>query len=227
MAASQKKSCGGVIKFGVQPVIHAVAGFARCGELGIDVIRIGGLSKVGLVAREARSRHGLELAIGAILVAGTAVHGGVSTGQREAIVVILNIFIRDLPSTHGVTLFAICSQLPTVNVSVAILAVLADVGKNHLHVTLSTGDSGVHAAKRVASLIVIKFRNSADRLPCARGVTVLTGYGQTPVRTVRPAGSLRSRSFCKQEKRKNQQEHEFRFYPSAHELPLAFALLPT
>jgi len=227
MATGKKESGGGVIELGVQPVIRTVAGFAQCGELRGDVIGIGGLSKVGLVARVARSRHGLETAVGAILMAGIAVHGCVSTRQREAIVVILNIFIRDLPSPDGVTLFAICAQLATVNVSMAILAALAYVGENHLHVTLSTGDRGVHAAKRIASLIVIEFRNSADRLPCARSVTVLTRYGQTPVRTVRAAGSLRSRSFCKQEKRKNQQEHEFRFYPSAHELPLAFALLPT
>lgn len=169
----------------------------------------------------------MELAIGAVLVAGIAVDDGVSTCQREAIVVILDIFVRDLPSPHGVTLFAICAQLATVNVSVAILTALPDVGKNHLHVTLSASDCGVHAAKRVAGLIVIKFGNRADRLPCTSCVTVLTGYGQTPVRTVGAAGSLRFRSFCEQEKRKNQQEHEFRFYPSAHELPLAFALLPT
>ena len=79
MAASQKESSGGVIKLGVQPVIHAVTGLAQRGELRGHVIGIGGLGKVGLVARVARSRHGLELAIGAILVAGIAVHGGVST----------------------------------------------------------------------------------------------------------------------------------------------------
>lgn len=55
MAAGQKESSGGVIKLGVQPVIHAVAGFARRRELRGDVIRIGGLSKVGLVARIAGS----------------------------------------------------------------------------------------------------------------------------------------------------------------------------
>src|SRR5215471_10635110 len=194
MAASQKESSAGVIKLGVQPVIHAVAGFAQGGELRGDVIGIGGLGKVGLVARVARSRHGLELAIGAILVAGIAVHGGVSTHQREAIVVILDILIGDLPSAHRVALFAICAQLATVNISVAILAALADVGENHLHVTLGAGDRGVHAAKRVASLIVIKFGDRADRLPCARGVTVLARYGETPVWTMRAARNLRSHS---------------------------------
>ena len=86
---------------------------------------------------------------------------------------ILDILIGDLPSAHGMTLFAIRAQLATVNISVAILAALADVGKNHLHVTLGASDRGVHAAKRVASLIVIKFGDRANRLPCARAVTVL------------------------------------------------------
>jgi hypothetical protein len=59
-------------------------------------------------------------------VAGIAVDRCVSTGQREAIVVLLNVFNRDGPSADGMTLLAIRTQLPLVNISVAVLASLTD-----------------------------------------------------------------------------------------------------
>lgn len=179
------------------------------------------------MTRVASRRHGLEPAVGSILVAGIAVDRGVCAGQRETVVVILNILVRHLPSPHGVALFAIGAQLAAMNVRVTILAVQSDVGEDHLHVTLRARDRSVHATERVFGLIVIKLWNRANGLPCTRSVAVLTGNRQIAMRTMRAPRSLRSRTFRKCEKRKNQNKYEFRFYPSAHELPLAFVLLPT
>ena len=218
MATGKKESGGGVIELGVQPVIRTVAGFAQCGELRGDVIGIGGLSKVGLVARVARSRHGLETAVGAILMAGIAVHGCVSTRQREAIVVLLNVFNSDGPSADGMTLLAIRTQLPLVNISVAVLALLTNAREDHLDVALNAGHPSVHAAQRIASLIMVELGNSADRLPTIRGMAVLARNGQIAVRTMRAFRDLRTRSSQESGKRKNQNEKYFQFRcdPSAH-----------
>lgn len=167
------------------------------------MVGIGGLRKVGLMAGEARSRHGFEAAVCTIFVASIAIHSGVSARQWKAIVVILDVFICDLPSAYGVALFAICAQLATVNVSMAVLATLADVGEDHFYVALGTGDGRMHAAKRVAGLIVVEFRNRANRFPGTRRVAVLTRYSQISVGTVCAPRSLCSRTFHKDEKYKS------------------------
>lgn len=85
-------------------------------------------------------RHCFELAVGSALVAGVAVDSRVSTGQRETIVVLLDIFVGDLPSTDGMALLAIGTQLPAVHVSVTVLTALSHVGEDHLDVALCAGD---------------------------------------------------------------------------------------
>ena len=57
---------------------------------------------------------------------GIAVNGGVGARQREAVVVLLNIFDGNLPSPNCMASLAISSQLAPVNISVAVLATLAD-----------------------------------------------------------------------------------------------------
>ena len=174
VAAGQKESGRGVIELGVQPVVRCMTGLARRRELRVDVIRIRGSNEVLLVAGVALRRHRLESTVGAILVASIAVDGRVCTRQRESIVVLLDVFVCDLPSTDGVALFAISSQLAPVNVGVTILAALSDIGENHLHVTLRAGDRGVHSTQRISRLIVIKFGDCPNRLPSTCRVAVLT-----------------------------------------------------
>lgn len=74
----------------------------------------------------------------------------------------------------------------------AVLATLSDVGEDRLHMTLSTGYGLMHAAQWIAGLVVIKFGDSADRLPRTRRMAVLTGHIEVSVRAVRhPIGNLR------------------------------------
>ncbi len=226
VSTGQKESGRGVIEFGVQPCIGCVTGFAGDGELGRHVIGIRSSREIRLVAGVALRRHRLELAVGAALVTGVAVDGSMRSGEREPIIVLLNVFVRDLPSAHSVALFAIRTQLAAMNIGVAILAALPDVRKNHLHVALRAGDRSVHATKRIFGLIVIELGYGANGFPGARGVAVLTRHGQTSVRTMRPARGLRYGTVHVNEQRQNEQQHEFWFNPSAHELPLAFVLLP-
>jgi len=191
VSAGEHKPGGVVIELGVKPVVGGVAGLAGGGELGADVVRIYGRLKVGGVARVALSGEPHELAAGRAFVAGVTIDGGVGTGEREAIVVLLNVFDRNLPSADGVARFAVGPELALVNVGVAILATLSDVGEDHLHVTLRARDRSVHAAQGISCLIVIELRDGADRLPGCRGVAVLTGNVQIPVRAMRAARDLR------------------------------------
>jgi hypothetical protein len=147
-------------------------------------------------------------------------------GEREPIVVRLDVLDRNLPAPHGVTLLAIGSQLTPVNISVAVLAALTDVGENHLLVTSRAGHRSVHSAQRITSLIVIEFRDGTDWLPAVGRVAVLAGNRQIAVRTTRAFGGLCSRASRQHGNGKSQDDSKFRCNPSAHELHLAFVLLP-
>ena len=146
------------------------------------------------MARVACRRHDLELAVGAVLVAGIAVYRRVGTGQREAVVVLLNVFNSDRPSADGMALFAIRAQLPFVNVSMAVLAALTDTREDHFDVTLGASHGGVHTAQRIARLVMVELGNGADRPPAIRGVAVLARDRQAAVRTVPYFGDLRTHS---------------------------------
>jgi hypothetical protein len=77
-----------------------------------------------------------------------------------------------------------------VDVGVAILTALSDIGEYRPDVTSGAGDGGVHAAQRIFRLVMIEFRNGADRLPCIRRVAVLAGDLQISVWTVRASRDL-------------------------------------
>lgn len=191
MPTCQREPDGGMIEFCIQPTIRTVAALARGGEFGCDVVRTRCRLKVGVVTRRTSRRHRLELAIGGAFVAGIAVHRRMGAGQLEAVVVLLDLLNRDLPSTDRMTLLAVGSQLPFVDVGMAILAALSYIRENRLHVTLRAGDGLVHATQWISRLVVIEFRNGADRHPPVRGVTVLAWNIQVSVRTMRPTRNLR------------------------------------
>ena len=173
-----------VIELRVQPVVGGVAGIASYGEPGADVVGVVRFAVVGLVARVTRDRHRLKPALRRSLVAGVAIHRRVSSSEREAIIVILDLLYRDRPSSHGVALLTVGSQLPPVNIGVAILATLPDAAEYWLHVTLGAVHRLVHAAKGIPGLIVIELGDSTDWLPSARRVAILTSDVQISVRAM-------------------------------------------
>lgn len=67
---------------------------------------------------------------------GIARQRGVRADQGKAILMLLDVLDGDLPALHRVTLLAIGSQLPAMDVSMAIGAALADVRKNKLGMAL-------------------------------------------------------------------------------------------
>ena len=196
VTAGQRKSHRVVIKLCVQPIVRRVALFARSGEsrcrqvVGRRGHRCRGLV-IRLMAGVALRRHRLELAVRRVLMAGIAIDGCMRAGEREAIVVLLNFFDRYSPAANGMTLLAIRTELAFVNVGVAILAALADVAENRFDMALGASHIAVHAAQRITGLIVIEFRDSANRLPAFGGVTVLARDVQVAVRATGAGSTLR------------------------------------
>ena len=127
-------------------------------------------------------------------MASVAIDRRVSSRQREAIVVLLNVLDGNLPATNRMALFAIRAHLALMNVGMAVLAALPDVGEDHLYVTRRTGHGTMHTAQRIVRLIVVELGNRTDRLPAIRRVTVLTRHRETAVRTTSSFGDLSSRA---------------------------------
>jgi hypothetical protein len=67
-------------------------------------------------------------------VAILALHGGVSTQQREAILVIFHCLDGNVPALNRVALCAVRAHFPLVDVVMTILTILADVGEHGLDV---------------------------------------------------------------------------------------------
>ena len=129
-------------------------------------------------------RHRLEFTDRGSLMAYVAIHRGMCTGKRKAVIVLLHLPNGNLPSANGMALLAVCPQLTLVEVGMAILTALAHTREHGPDVTLGAGDRRVHAPKRIFRPIMIEFRNGADRSPRVGGVAVLAGYVQISVRTV-------------------------------------------
>ena len=140
------------------------------------MVGIAGRLKVRGVTGVAIRRHRLEAADGAPLVACIAIHSRVCARQRKTIVVLLQLLNRNLPSANGMALLAISSQLALVDVGMAVLTALSNIGKNRPDVTLSAADAGVHAPQGIFGLVVFEFRNGADGSPGIGSVAVLAGY---------------------------------------------------
>lgn len=174
-----------VVELGPEPVVHAVALLAAGRETTAHVTGFGGL-KVLRVARITLRRESLELAHGGALVARSTIQGRMRTHQGKAVLVLINLLHRNLPSLYRVALFAGCPKLTLMDIGVAVSAFLAHVREHRLRVALGATHSLVHAAQGKSGLVVVELRNVADRLPCAQGVAVLAGDVQ---RAVRASGS--------------------------------------
>jgi len=84
------------------------------------------------MAGSARCRKSQELPGGGILMALLALHNRMRSQQRKSIEVLLDGLHGNLPTQNGVAFRAIRAKLTTVNICVAIRAILANVGENGL-----------------------------------------------------------------------------------------------
>lgn len=92
---------------------------------------------------------------------------------------LLNLLDGDPPSFHCVALLTGGAELALVDVGMTIRALQPDVAEDRFSVTFHAGDILVHAAQRIACLIVIEFRDASNRLPTAKRMAVLAGNIQS------------------------------------------------
>ena len=111
-----------------------------------------------------------------------ALNRGVSTQEREAVLVIAHLLHRDIPTLHGMALRAVGAHLATMDVRVAIGAILTHVGEYGFYVALGALHFFVQAAEGIFRFVVIEFRNCADGAPACRGMTVFARNVQRTVR---------------------------------------------
>jgi hypothetical protein len=194
VGARKEESSECVIEPCVQPVIGRVARLTCSGKFSGHVVGVLGVLKIFLVATQASRGHGIELADRAVLVAVVAGRRRVRAGQREAVHVLIDLLHRNFPAADGVAGLASRSHLAPVNVGVAVSAFVADVGEDHLGVAGSAGDACVHAAQRIASLLVIELGHGTDRLPAIDSVAVLARHIEVAVRAPRVLRCLGQRA---------------------------------
>ena len=130
---------------------------------GLVILRMAGITL---------RRESLELSRCSTFVARLAVDCCVRTDQRKTILVIADSRDRNVPALYGVTRLAMCTELPAMNVRMAIRAFLSDVCENELHRALRAQHFFVHSAQWIVGFIVAKFRNTANRLPTERRVAI-------------------------------------------------------
>ena len=135
--------------------------------------------------------HGGVITQRTILVTFVARNSGMRSNQREAPVVLLDLCRLNLPATHRVALLAVRTQLPAVNIGMALRAQMTHVGEDRLGVAGGAGHALVQAAQWKACRIVIEFWDGTDRLPAVKRVTVLARDVQGTVRTTRRQRGLR------------------------------------
>ena|SRR5579863_5346888 len=78
--------------------------------------------------------------------------------------------------------FAVCAELPAMNVRMAIGTVAADLFEDQADMALGARNLGVHPAQRIARLIVVELGIRADRIPTRIGVALLAGNRERPMR---------------------------------------------
>lgn len=137
------------------------------------------------VARLTFRRESVENSGRCLFVAVFALHRRMRSEQREAVLVILHLLDSNVPALNRVTLRAIRSHLPPMNILVAIGAILPHVFEDRLHMALLARHLLVQPTQWIVRFVVIEFRHRAYGAPAGRSMTVLTGYVERPVRILR------------------------------------------
>ena len=117
--------------------------------------------------------------------------------QRETVLVIFDLLHGDIPALNGVTLRTVRAHPPLVHVGMTVLAILADIRENRLHVALRALHFFMHTAQRIPGLVVIEFQVRLDRAPRGHLVAVFARDGERgPVRIARNRPDLLMGRLC-------------------------------
>ena len=78
--------------------------------------------------------------------------------KREAVQVIANVLVGDLPALHRMAVLAACAKLTTVNIRMTVSAARTDLFEDQARMTFCALDFLMHAAQGVPGLVVVEFR---------------------------------------------------------------------
>jgi hypothetical protein len=122
--------------------------------------------------------------------------------------VVFHLLDGNIPTLDRVALRAVRTHLPLVNIGVAILAILADIGEYRFDVALRTVHLFVHAAKGIFGLVMVELWNCTDGTPTRSRMAVFAGNRERPVRTAcRVPLSSGNRCRCQLPRKKKQPAH--------------------
>lgn len=173
-ASQCKPSVLQMVEFGANPAIRGMAGLAVGREMQAYVIERRG-QVILLVAGIACRGETLELPRGCARVALLAVYQRMCSDQRKPVLVIADGVHRNLPALDAVTLLAGGTHFAAMQVGMTFGALRADLGKDEAGMAGRAAQLLVHAAQRIAGVIVIEFGNRADRLPTGACMAALAG----------------------------------------------------
>ncbi len=136
-----------------------------------------------------------------------ALQGSVRANQRKTVLVVLDVFNSHIPALDCMALLAAGPHLPAVHIGMAVGALVSNIAENWFGMALRTGDILVHAAQRIAGLIVVELGDRPDRLPTQRRMTVLTGDVQISVRAPRLSRHISAGARCNHSEQRQRQRH--------------------
>ncbi len=178
----------GVVKTRAKPTVHVVTCLAGCRESCAQVIGELRLSERLGMTRNAIRGKSLELARGRVLVTVVAGQGGVRSNERKAVFMCPEGTKAFLPASHRMAPLAVRSELPPVDVRVAIRTTCSGLREHQAHVALRTGNTFMQTPQRIACLGVVKLDDVAEWFPGREGMAIFTRNLQIAMRAVSRAG---------------------------------------
>ncbi len=116
------------------------------------------------------------------LVTGITVHCRMRPNQREAVLMLIDVVDRDLPSDVAMAEIALGGILSAVDIRVAVLTLIADFREHEVTVAILATNALVHSTQRETGLAMFELQNVTKRLPTLRSMAILAGYLQCTVR---------------------------------------------
>jgi hypothetical protein len=97
---------------------------------------------------------------------------------------LIDVVDRHLPSGVAMTEITLRGIFPPVDIGVTVLTLIARFGEYQVCVTILTANALVHSTQSKAGLPVVELENVPKRFPTLRGMAILAGSLQRPVRAL-------------------------------------------
>jgi hypothetical protein len=123
----------------------------------------------------------IELSNGSRRVTFITIHNRMRADQRKTILMLVDVMHRHCPSVEVVTQVALGTIFASMNVGVAVLALLAGICENRIDVALLTRNFRVETTQRKCRFTMVKFWLGTQWQPSLAGMAVLTRNLQRPM----------------------------------------------